>query len=58
LHYVGRELTPALRHRDEAQHVEELRPAEEACLALIGVHPDLHDAPATIRSFEFAARKI
>ncbi|BAS82129.1 Os03g0130550, partial [Oryza sativa Japonica Group] len=37
LHYVGRELTPALRHGDEAQRVEELRPAEEAGLVLGGV---------------------
>jgi hypothetical protein len=42
LHYVGRELTPALRHGDEAKHVEELGPAEEAGLVLIGVHPNLH----------------
>lgn len=41
LNYVGRELTPALRHGDQAQRVEEFRAAEEASLVPIGVHPYL-----------------
>ena len=42
-------LTPTLRrlreltrhHDDEAEHVAEFWPAEEACLVLIGMHPRL-----------------
>ena len=41
LHYLRRELTPALRHGDQEQRVEELRPAKEPGLVLIGVHPYL-----------------